>query len=205
MRVLLLLAVASTVFADHTAELEALYRRALELRNTSLKPDDSARVRASVNLANFLLNAGRPSEAEPLLREAIEAYTAQGDPLSAVGSIESLAQARLAQGDGSEAEALLRNAIALYESADPESDAPANSILELAQLLVLKGSLVEATKSYEKAFAIRPTLTVALALANVSETVGDVEAAAARYRQILEMAPATPTPQALSHTTGSEC
>ena len=168
---------------------------------------DAATLRATLSEAVELINLGRADEAELICRESVEKYPNDVSIAALLGAI--LVKKRQFR----EAESWLRRAIELAPSfAKPYEDLghllfhqgrPEEAIevlknatrldpsLELAHVdlgrcLALVGRGKEADAAFEKAFALNP-IRRKLALAGEQQQKGNFEAAAALYREVLQV------------------
>jgi CHAT domain-containing protein/Tfp pilus assembly protein PilF len=118
----------------------------------------SAQVRDLRNLAKLSLNRGRFSEAEPLLRDALEIerkMMGQNDPAMAPLAMD-LAMVYARKGDDAKAEELFRQGIKIVESGargtnDPALIQPLNS---LGYLFLKRSDYVKARAYFEQALAV---------------------------------------------------
>lgn len=99
-------------------EAEALYRRALDIRQTRLGPEHLHVAQSLNNLALLLKNQGKFAEAEPLYRRALDIRRTQLGPEKpeVAQSLNNLGMLLKDQGRFSEAEPLLRRALDICET-----------------------------------------------------------------------------------------
>lgn len=177
-----LLVAAALASAQNTARFEPLYREAVERREAEFGAGDLRAIRARIDLAMFLSEHDRPSEAEPLLRGAARALEQIENRGELVRVLVELSKVRLAQGDGDEAESLLRrvfgfaNAEARGEIAD-----------RLGALMRLKGDLDEAERYSRLALEQRRSADRLRALAVTLEAKGKREEAEELHREALAL------------------
>ncbi len=125
-------------FEGHYEKAEALYQRALEIREKVLGPDDPAMAPTLSALAALYQVQGRQIEAEAPLRRAlaIREKTLRPDHPDVVASLASLAAFYGVKGRERETEALYRRALAIQEKAwGPEHPLTAAALGDLARFL----------------------------------------------------------------------
>ena len=125
-----------------TAEVEALYKRALAIFEGASQPDRMATKRAFNNLAVLYDQTGRATEAEPLHRQALtltEQALGPSHPDVAL-SLNNLAVFLWEQGSYAEAEALHKRALAIVEQTlGPDHPAAAYGLANRAALRISQG------------------------------------------------------------------
>jgi tetratricopeptide (TPR) repeat protein len=95
-------------------ESEALYRRALELRENNLGPEHRDVAASLNNLAALLRSAGRSPEADPLLRRALLISDAAHDEKLSASIVNTLGLVLRDQGEFARAEPLFRRSRAMF-------------------------------------------------------------------------------------------
>lgn len=159
---------------------------------------------------NFLFNAGRPAEAEPVLAEALSVVHGAGaPPIEQVDILNSLGLARDHLGDAAGAKLRFREAISVGDSL--AGSAPAALLAPLANLanaLKLEDSLVAAESLQVRAVAharaaygdrhavLGATLT---GLGDIRRRQGDLDAAEADLRQAIQVLASALPPGHLQH------
>jgi tetratricopeptide (TPR) repeat protein len=142
----------------HYQETEKVLKRALKLREKSLKPDDPALAASLNNLAVLYKIQGKSAEAEPLYQRALainEKALGPEHPDVAV-SLYNLAELYRAQGKYKEAEPLYKQALAIWEKAsEPGNPNVAICVENYAALLRKIGRGAEAEPLEARAQAIR--------------------------------------------------
>ena len=175
--------------AETRVPFEQLYRQAYELRLGESGPEHPRTIASLVRLGALLRAHGRPSEAEPLLRKALES---QGR-LSSDGAniLLELGETVAAMGRASEAEALYLRSLELV----PAGSRGARTLLKIAALREQGGDQGGARQAYndalehfEKAGPLpeEEQEARATALNNLGlllETAGETELAEATYRR----------------------
>jgi tetratricopeptide (TPR) repeat protein len=136
----------------HYPESEKLLKRALELREKSLKPDDPDIGQSLNNLALLYEVQEKYSEAEPLFRRALAIWEKSEHP-DVVASLNNLAALYYAQGRYGEAEPLYRRALAILEKT-PEHPKLAVCLDNLAVLYRVQGRYGESEPLHQRALAI---------------------------------------------------
>jgi tetratricopeptide (TPR) repeat protein len=139
------------------AEAEPLLRRAVDVCEASLGPDDPGVATRLINLSDLLRETNLPGEAEPLVRRELridEAYYGPDHPEIAT-DLNSLAALLEATNRLAEAEPLYRRALAISEaSLGPEHSQVAACLNNLASLLHGTDRLAEAEPLYRRALEI---------------------------------------------------
>jgi tetratricopeptide (TPR) repeat protein len=141
----------------HYQESEKLLKRALEIMEKSLKPDDPDVATSLNNLASLYHNQGKYGEAEPLYQRALAIYEkALGPEYTYVATaLNNLAGLYQDQGKYGEAEPLYKRALAIDEKAmGPEHPLVATGLNNLAGLYYAQGKHGEAEPLYKRALAI---------------------------------------------------
>ena len=160
----------------------ALGERAVALARGG--PDSGAALAEAVtNLGWIQLDAGHPSRAEPLLREALaRARTRLGDRHADVAdAMTLLAMATRQRGHPGESEQLLLSAIAIDRLGDARPTGRAAwRINELARVYAAEGRLDLAGATHAKALAMNRALAPG---ADLAESVNRVDLARLRFRQ----------------------
>jgi tetratricopeptide (TPR) repeat protein len=143
----------SMEYQDRYSESEELLRILVQLGSTSSKPIDSTAIEVTCSLATVLAKQGLFEDAEKLwLHSMQEAEKTLGkeDPLTLHAEM-GLAQALRSQGRWSESEIILRENVKKFLGVrGDKSTRTANSISELAGVLVQLGKLKEAMIWWEK-------------------------------------------------------
>jgi tetratricopeptide (TPR) repeat protein len=141
----------------HYQESEKLLKRALELREKSLKPDDPALATSLNNLALLYAAQGKYGEAEPLHKRALATLEKALGPEhpQVATNLSNLASLYADQGKHQEAEPLYERALAIDEKAlGPEHPHVAICLNNLAELYREQGKYKEAEPLYQRALAI---------------------------------------------------
>ncbi|WJI76710.1 CHAT domain-containing tetratricopeptide repeat protein [Mesorhizobium sp. C395A] len=136
-------------------------KRALQLRQAMLPPDQGDIARSMNNLASLYQAQGRLGEAEPLFKRALsilETTLPAGHPDIAAG-LNNLAGFYYARGLLSEAEPLFKRALAVRETALPSGHPDiATSLNNLASLYYDLGRFGEAEPLFKQGLAMREAL-----------------------------------------------
>jgi tetratricopeptide (TPR) repeat protein len=140
------------------ADAEALYRRALAIREKALGPDHPDVATSLNNLAELYRHQGRYAEAEPLYKQALaiwEKALGPEHPDVAI-SLNNLALLYSDQGKYAQAEPLYQRALGIWEKAlGPDHPSVATSLNKLGLLYKMQGKYAEAEPLYHRALAIR--------------------------------------------------
>ena len=139
------------------SDAEPLLRRALDIDENILGPQDPNVAAASLNLAGLLQDQGEFDDAEALYRRAlaIDEKARGPDHPDVARDLSNLAALLLDKGDLTQAEPLFRRALAIDEKAlGSEDPSVAKRLNNLALLLQDKGDLAEAEPLYRRALAI---------------------------------------------------
>jgi tetratricopeptide (TPR) repeat protein len=150
----------SLAFAAEYVEAEALFRRALAIREKALGPDHQD-VAASMNyLASLMRVKGDYSSAEPLFHRAlaIQEKALGPDDLNVATTLNNLAFLLQKKGDYTGAERLYRRALAIQEKAPPPNHSEvevAKTMNNLAHLLQTTGDYAGADPLHRRALAIK--------------------------------------------------
>jgi len=138
-------------------EAEQRLRRALEIREATLRSGHPDIAQSLNYLAEVLRAQGRPGEAEQMHRQALEIREAtlrSGHP-DIAQSLNNLAESLRAQGRFKEVEPLYRRALEIREAAlGPEHYKTAYILNNLAESLRAKDRFAEAEPLYRRALAI---------------------------------------------------
>jgi hypothetical protein len=129
------------------AEAEELHRQVVELLAREPRPDAEHRFKAQNQLAWFLIECGRPLDAEPIAREAVAGYRslATAPDGNKVATIDTLAVLLRDRGEVAEAERLFSEALELAAATPPFGKTLVPEIeLHLGELLLAEGRLDEA-------------------------------------------------------------
>ena len=143
-------------------EAEALFRRALAIREKVLGPEHPDTAQTLSYLGNFYLGEGRPDEAEPLYRKALEILTrvrGSEHPYTAE-NLNNLAGVLDERGQLQEAKALAWRSFKIRKKVlGPETTATAQSLTSLAHFAQQEGQyrraeilLRHAHATYEKIY-----------------------------------------------------
>ena len=178
--------------AENRTPFEDLYRQALELRTSRLGPAHPDTIASLVGLGALLRAHGRPEDAEPLLRRALNA-SSQSGPADAA-TLTELAETLAALGQNAEAEGFYVRSLDRSEPGERK----ARALLRIAALRKRNGDAGGAQESYRGAldeFAKTGPLGMdalkarALALNDLGlllEEEGELEDASAMYREAAE-------------------
>ena len=178
-------------------EAEALYQRALAIKEAKLGKDHPDVAAILNNLANVYLRQGKYAEAEPLYQRALAIKEAKldKDHPDVAFSLIGLATVYQTQGRYADAEALYQRALAIFE-AKLGKDHPdvASTLIGLANVDQTEGKYAEAEGLYQRALAIleaklgkdHPDVASTLiGLANVDQTEGKYAEAEGLYQRAL--------------------
>src|SRR5207253_2468433 len=128
------------------AEAEALYKRALVIREKTLGADHPQVATSLHNLAVVYHDERNYAEAEPLYRRALAIWEKAGgmENPEAAATLNSLGELYRTQGKYAEAEPLYRRALAIWEkTGGPENPEAAATLSSLAELYRTQGKYAE--------------------------------------------------------------
>jgi tetratricopeptide (TPR) repeat protein len=143
--------------AGEYATAEPLYRRALELREASLKPDDHRIAESLSNLATLLRRTGDYKQAEQLARHAlaIDEDAREPNDFRLAASLNNLALLGQDQGDYQEARKLFERSVTMCaRSLGPDNPNTAKVLNNFAMLLNYEEDYQEAEKLGRQALTI---------------------------------------------------
>jgi tetratricopeptide (TPR) repeat protein len=192
------------------AEAEKQSRRAVEILET--RPEDDMLPSALNSLGNSLIEQGRPEEAEPFLRRAVqreEELLGPDDPFLAMYT-GNLATARRDQGDFVEARRLQERALRIHEAKGDAADRAQRALLlnNLGHLFIVTGDPYGAKSILERALEIRRSVLpsdhpdIAQTLTNLGHVAWlsqDVPSARARYSEAAAILERTVGPRHLAY------
>jgi CHAT domain-containing protein/Tfp pilus assembly protein PilF len=176
---------------------EALYKRALNIQERTLGPDDFQVATTLTNLGVMYQEKGDYQQAERLLERALAIREKATGPeeLYVIQSLKSLASLYETKGDYDKAGLLLERAVTRLEKLlGPDNVLVAPGLSDLALHYKTQGDFIKAERLYQRAIAIgekaggpeNPTLAVTLDnLANLYVSKGDYERAEALYKRAL--------------------
>jgi len=146
----------SQVALGHYADAEPLYKRALEVSESRLGPDNPGTAAILNKLARLYFRQGRYAEAEPLYKRAQDIWErALGADHPAVAvALGNLAILYEAQGRYADAEPLLKRALEIDRKAGPDRPEIASDLSNLAMLYDQQGRYAEAEPLMKQALAI---------------------------------------------------
>lgn len=179
---------------ERWADAEPLLRRALELREAHLGPDNGVTLASVERLSGFLAQMLRWSEAEQLQQRALHSYQRTGNRRAEVETYIAIGVACRKQGKYGEAESSYAQAQRLIDSGKLKDEDVAGQLLaDWAFLKVEQGKLDEAEPMYLKALKLMSPLGESTAvvldnLANLYTKTGrPKEAAEISVKQLVLM------------------
>lgn len=140
--------------------LDAMQLALRDLDSGRFKDDPETEAALRTTIATILENNGRPGEAEPLYRAALETYRARftGDHPLVANALNNLSRNLHTLGR-SEAEDLCRESIAMYERLTPRDDAAlARGLGNLGLILTDRGRALDGIAPLTESLAIRERL-----------------------------------------------
>lgn len=172
-------------------EAEDLFRRALEIGERSLGPNNPALVPAMTSLASALILAGRFEAAEPLVHRALAASEQgleQNDPELAI-VLNELARLCLKQSAHALAEPLLLRMLALKRTKGEDHPEVATVLASLATVRQALGRHESAEQLWRKVLEIRERTLAPnhFALATALESLGEACAARGKIGEALQL------------------
>jgi tetratricopeptide (TPR) repeat protein len=136
-------------------DAERLYRRVLELRERGLGPNSIAVAATLHNLAGIIRLAGRPAEADPLLRRALAIADAAGDERLSATILNTLALTLADTDQKARAEPVLRRCLTVFAKMDGPSSVTVGSMANnLANLYRQAGEFEKAEPLQRRAVEI---------------------------------------------------
>jgi serine/threonine-protein kinase len=136
-------------------EAEPLLRQVVAMRRKTLRPTDLLLARSLAYQGNCLYEEDKDQEAEPILREALAAYRANG-PDQGPDARNYLALLLERKGEYEEAQSLLREAVEITRrTSGPDSPEYALALHNLAGALIDMGNLNGAEATLRESLAIR--------------------------------------------------
>ena len=148
-----------------------MYRRVVELREMLLGPDHKDVAAALNNLGVALRLTGKPAEADPVFRRALEIAENSSDRRLVATVLAGLGATLVDRTEYARAEPVLRRSLAIFEAAvGPDSLESAEAANNLAMLYFHTGDLPQAQEQLERALPLMeqhlggfdPTLATAL-------------------------------------------
>jgi CHAT domain-containing protein/Tfp pilus assembly protein PilF len=142
------------------AQAESMLRRALEIREKRLKPDDPAIAQSQNNLASLYADQGDQDRAAQLHQRVLEIRkkTLGPEDVLTAQSMNNLASAYQDLGELKQAEPLYESALEIYRKRLGHEHADvAQTLNNLAVLTLLKGDYAKAEPLYQRALEIRET------------------------------------------------
>jgi tetratricopeptide (TPR) repeat protein len=155
----------------HPDEAVEMYRRVLDLRENLLGPHHKDVAAALNNLGVALRLAGRPAEADPVFRRALEIAESANDRRLLATVLGGLGATLVDRGEYARAEPVLRRSLAIFEAAvGSDSLESAEAANNLAMLYRRTGDLARAQEQLERALPLMeqhlgsfdPSLAIAL-------------------------------------------
>ena len=189
-------------------EAEDLFRRALEIGERALGPDNPALVPAMTSLASALISTGRFEAAEPLVHRALAASEqglAQNDPDLAI-VLNELARLCLKQSAHALAEPLLLRMFALKRTKGEDHPEVATVLASLATVRQALGRHESAEQLWRKVLEIRERTLAPnhFALATALENLGEACAARGKIGEALQLLQRAQTIRELTLGTGHQ-
>ena len=136
-------------------------RRALQLREKALPPDDKRVIDAVGNLAAIYLALKKYREAETYYQRVLAADEKRSgaESLQAGKTLDVLGWVHLARGDVKQSTAAYKRALAIKErTAGPQSEEVARTLFRLAEIYQTQGALEEAEPFYRRLIVFADTV-----------------------------------------------
>jgi len=155
----------------HPDEAVEMYRQVVDLREKLLGPQHKLVAVARNNLGVALRLAGKPSEADPVFRKALQIAEASGDRRLLATVLDGLGATLVDLEEYDRAEPVLRRSLSLFDAtAGPESLESAEALNNLAMLYRHTGDMPRAQDQLERALplmekhlgSLDPSLAIAL-------------------------------------------
>ncbi len=132
-----------------------MYRRILERKESLLGPDHKEVAAALNNLGVALRLAGRPAEADPIFRRALEIAEPSNDRRLLATVLGGLGATLVDRAEYARAEPVLRRSLAIFEAVvGPDSLESAEAANNLAMLYRRTGELARAEEQLERALPL---------------------------------------------------
>ena len=163
---------------------EELFRRALEIRERTLGPDDKSVISSINNLAALYVSRGALDDAEPLLKRAMGSSVKRVESSQAdlAINLNNLARLHFKRGDYAQAEPLLLQLLTLKRPLGPEHPEVSTVLVSLAKVRLAVGKPEMAERLWRRVLTVRERTLPAADPATLQACDGLAEALAAQNK-----------------------